>query len=218
MEIAFGRNCTIQILNDDGTVRGETTQTSTDITTSGASAVKVTLEGSNTSQLSYETTPEFDPLPEASSGVWMDAGNFYSYSNTIIEVIQGHNRTEHDPISVPALFRFQKKYAGEYVQPLGAHDAYREGETITHNGILRFANQNGVAFSPDAAPQLWDYPEGYDYLGLGGEEPSEWAEGVAYAVDDEVTYLGNTYKCIQAHTSIVGWTPVAVPALWSLVV
>jgi predicted chitinase/chitodextrinase len=44
-----------------------------------------------------------------------------------------------------------------------------------------------------------------------------WAVGVAYAVNDTVTYNGSSYKCIQAHTSQADWTPVAVPALWQLV-
>src|SRR5690348_17897936 len=43
-----------------------------------------------------------------------------------------------------------------------------------------------------------------------------WAVGVAYAVNDTVTYGGSTYKCLQAHTSQADWTPPAVPALWQL--
>jgi len=41
-----------------------------------------------------------------------------------------------------------------------------------------------------------------------------WAPGVAYSVGDQVTYNGIEYKCIQAHTSQVGWEPPNVPALW----
>jgi len=41
-----------------------------------------------------------------------------------------------------------------------------------------------------------------------------WAPGVAYHVGDQVTYNGLTYKCIQAHTSEVGWEPPNTPALW----
>ncbi len=44
-----------------------------------------------------------------------------------------------------------------------------------------------------------------------------WAPGVAYAVNDTVTYGGSTYYCIQAHTSQTGWEPPNVPALWGLV-
>ena len=41
-----------------------------------------------------------------------------------------------------------------------------------------------------------------------------WAPNTAYAVGDTVTYSGSTYSCRQAHTSLVGWEPPVVPALW----
>lgn len=36
-----------------------------------------------------------------------------------------------------------------------------------------------------------------------------------YAVGDLATYAGTAYRCVQAHTAIAGWTPAAVPALWT---
>ncbi len=42
----------------------------------------------------------------------------------------------------------------------------------------------------------------------------EWAVGVAYRTGDQVRYHGRGYRCIQSHTSLDGWTPDAVPALW----
>jgi chitodextrinase len=41
-----------------------------------------------------------------------------------------------------------------------------------------------------------------------------WTPNVSYHIGDLVTYQGKTYKCIQAHTSQVGWEPPNVPALW----
>ncbi|SET20105.1 chitinase family 18 [Stigmatella erecta] len=41
-----------------------------------------------------------------------------------------------------------------------------------------------------------------------------WAPSVAYAQGDNVTYSGKAYDCRQAHTSLVGWEPPNVPALW----
>lgn len=41
-----------------------------------------------------------------------------------------------------------------------------------------------------------------------------WAPSVAYAVGSTVTYGGATYQCVQAHTSLAGWEPPNVPALW----
>ncbi|WP_231891328.1 fibronectin type III domain-containing protein [Paenibacillus swuensis] len=43
---------------------------------------------------------------------------------------------------------------------------------------------------------------------------SEWAPNTPYKINDFVTYSGSTYKCIQAHTSLTGWEPPVVPALW----
>lgn len=43
-----------------------------------------------------------------------------------------------------------------------------------------------------------------------------WAPNTAYAVNSLVTYGGQTYKCLQAHTSLTGWEPPNVPALWQL--
>jgi chitin-binding protein len=44
-----------------------------------------------------------------------------------------------------------------------------------------------------------------------------WKPNTAYATGSLVAYNGHTYKCIQGHTSQVGWEPPNVPALWGLV-
>ncbi|MCI0353325.1 MAG: hypothetical protein L0Z53_28225, partial [Acidobacteriales bacterium] len=46
-----------------------------------------------------------------------------------------------------------------------------------------------------------------------------WAPNVSYAVGDTATYQDAThpnhkYEVIQAHTSLPGWEPPYVPALW----
>jgi hypothetical protein len=43
-----------------------------------------------------------------------------------------------------------------------------------------------------------------------------WAPNVSYAVGNLATYGGVTYRCIQAHTSQVGWEPPNTPSLWTL--
>jgi hypothetical protein len=51
--------------------------------------------------------------------------------------------------------------------------------------------------------------------GSGGPPPpAEWAPDTAYATDDVVAHLGVGYRCLQGHTSQVGWEPPNVPALW----
>jgi chitin-binding protein len=41
-----------------------------------------------------------------------------------------------------------------------------------------------------------------------------WAAGTSYPVGATVTYNGLSYRCRQAHTSLPGWEPPNVPALW----
>ncbi len=41
-----------------------------------------------------------------------------------------------------------------------------------------------------------------------------WAANVSYVTGDFVTYSGKGYDCRQNHTSLTGWEPPNVPALW----
>lgn len=45
---------------------------------------------------------------------------------------------------------------------------------------------------------------------------SAWQANTAYTAGQLVTYNGKTYKCLQPHTSLTGWEPSNVPALWQL--
>jgi hypothetical protein len=47
--------------------------------------------------------------------------------------------------------------------------------------------------------------------------PTSWAPNTAYAVGASVTYNGVSYRCLQAHTSIVSWEPPAAASLWQRV-
>ena len=42
-----------------------------------------------------------------------------------------------------------------------------------------------------------------------------WGVGVDYASQIRVRHDGKLYKCIQAHTSQIGWEPTNAPSLWS---
>lgn len=43
----------------------------------------------------------------------------------------------------------------EYVQPTGAHDAYKVGDKITYNGKHYTCQMNGCVWNPDEYPQGW---------------------------------------------------------------
>ncbi|MEV7010027.1 carbohydrate-binding protein [Streptosporangium sp. NPDC051022] len=41
-----------------------------------------------------------------------------------------------------------------------------------------------------------------------------WTVSRDYKVADMISYDGHIYQCIQAHSSLAGWEPPGVPALW----
>lgn len=44
----------------------------------------------------------------------------------------------------------------EYVQPTGAHDAYRVGDKITYNGKKYICKVDGCVWNPDTYPAGWE--------------------------------------------------------------
>ena len=46
---------------------------------------------------------------------------------------------------------------------------------------------------------------------------SAWETGTVYNAGDRRTYGGVLYKCLQAHTSQVDWTPDVAVSLWATV-
>lgn len=44
----------------------------------------------------------------------------------------------------------------------------------------------------------------------------DWnGDGREYVTSDRVLCMNKLYKCLQAHTSQSGWTPVTTPSLWA---
>jgi len=49
----------------------------------------------------------------------------------------------------------------------------------------------------------------------GSGELIEWAAGQTVVPGDLRSYEGVTYECLQGHTTLAGWEPPNVPALWT---
>jgi chitinase len=104
--------------------------------------------------------------------------------------------------------------------------AYRVGDIVTYNGgYYRCiqAHTSLTGWEPAIVPALWQAtaPVSTYPAPTGGISPppvsnsgTAWTTNTAYKVGDVVTYDGKSYKCIQAHTSLTGWAPCYVPALW----
>ena len=95
--------------------------------------------------------------------------------------------------------------------------AVQVGDVFSYNASLWRCLQAHTTQSdwpPDATPALWRKVEV-----IHEDEVRVWQTGMDYIVGDEVAYpdaTGDVYVCRQAHTSLTGWEPPAVPALWAV--
>lgn len=108
-----------------------------------------------------------------------------------------------------------------------AYKAYNAGDVVTYNGTAYKCIQSHTSlpgWEPSNVPALWsktDSAPGVDPRPQPEPDPQPakpvWAANAVYRTGDLATYNGNLYECIQAHTSLPGWEPSNVPALWSQV-
>lgn len=82
-------------------------------------------------------------------------------------------------------------------------------QNSTHTYAIRAKNAAGTS--------AWSTSVSATTKSSSGTVTGSWAPNISYKVGDIVSYDGKNYKCIQAHTSLVGWEPPIVPALWTLV-
>jgi hypothetical protein len=145
-------------------------------------------------------------------------GEIYTYDGVLYMVRITHLRTEHDPATIPNLFWHYQVDTGEALEWTVGEQVYIGTKRI-YDGVLYQclqAHQTNPAIYPTAPGilgLLW---------GVVATTP-EWAVGVAYVGDniagagngDAVIYLGSDYRCLQSHTSIQTWNPVAtLNVLW----
>jgi len=162
----------------------------------------------STELLEYKDTEYFE---EGKVYRWLDYSLedveeiFSSESNFICR--QSHLKTIYKPSEIPALFTFFRENSydllwiqNEYVY-VGWKRVYND---VQYECLQEHMTVEGQ--TPDVlAGVLWI---------VVPVQTTEWTVGVQYNIGDIVTYQGNEYECIQAHTAIVGWYPNVVPALW----
>lgn len=105
--------------------------------------------------------PETDPEVVAEvTGVFNDwrtatpyrAGAVAAFDGTLWRCVQAHtSQDDWRPSGTPALWAAVRKTAGptvdEWRQPVGAHDAYKVGDRVTHNGQM---------WESTAAANVWE--------------------------------------------------------------
>ncbi|MEK5059603.1 chitinase [Paenibacillus sp. FSL H7-0326] len=91
------------------------------------------------------------------------------------------------------------------------------GTTATISGLAANTTYTFTVKAKDAAGNLSAASSALSVktkAETGNPGASPWQANTAYTVGQLVTYNGSTYKCLQAHTSLPGWEPANVPALW----
>lgn len=77
----------------------------------------------------------------------------------LYQVLQAHtSAAEWAPDATPSLYKkigVTEEGYPEWVQPLGASDAYNIGDIVDYNGKLYESAINGNVYSPDAYPAGW---------------------------------------------------------------
>lgn len=78
----------------------------------------------------------------------------------LYQVLQDHTSAEQwKPNEAPSLYKaigVTEDGYPEWVQPLGASDAYNTGDIVSYNGTLCKSTIDGNVWSPDAYPAGWE--------------------------------------------------------------
>lgn len=90
-----------------------------------------------------------------------DVGDKFQYKNVLYEVTEKH-RAQEDLVPDMETERYKRlspveeeDKIKEFVQPTGAHDAYKLGARIRYNGKVYESTIDNNAYSPDAYPRGW---------------------------------------------------------------
>lgn len=149
--------------------------------------------------------------PEWEDQIFVEVGDIYMFEDNLYEAIQAHTtQSDWAPPTAKSLWKRFFEPSDDpwpWVQPAGAHDAYPLGARVEYKGNIYESTITANVWAPDVT--------GWKKLTAG--ESYDWATGVSYSIGNEATYNDKPYKCLQAHTSQIGWEPPNTPALWEAI-
>jgi len=96
-------------------------------------------------------------FPAWAAGVAYTVDERIQYGGTLYRVVQAHtSQADWTPDKTPALFVVVSLDEWpEFVQPTGAHDAYKKGDKITFEGKHYISLIDANVYSPTAYPAGW---------------------------------------------------------------
>ena len=105
-------------------------------------------------------------FPKYESGKAYKAKDIFSYGENSVgdaqlyQVLQDHTSAEEwTPDTATSLYKkigVTEEGYPEWVQPLGAADAYNTGDVVSYNGTLYKSTIDGNVWAPDAYPAGWE--------------------------------------------------------------
>jgi hypothetical protein len=108
-------------------------------------------------------------FPEYQVGKAYKIKDVFSYGTNSVgdrqlyQVLQDHTSTEEwTPDTTVSLYKpigVTEEGYPEWVQPIGASDAYNTGDIVSYNGVLYKSLIDANTWSPEAYPQGWEVVE-----------------------------------------------------------
>lgn len=125
--------------------------------TERARALRPYIEKAAVSLTDADALESVELFPAWAAGVAYAVDERIQYGGTLYRVVQAHtSQADWVPDKTPALFVVVSLDEWpEFVQPTGAHDAYKKGDKITFEGKHYISLIDANVYSPTAYPAGW---------------------------------------------------------------
>ena len=125
--------------------------------TERARALRPYIEKASVSLTDEDALQAVELFPKWVTGHAYVVDERLQYKNVLYRVVQAHtSQVDWTPDKTPALFVVVSLDEWpEFVQPTGAHDAYKKGDKVTFEGKHYISLIDGNVYSPAAYPAGW---------------------------------------------------------------
>ena len=126
--------------------------------TERARALRPYIEKASVSLADEDALQAVELFPQWVTGHAYAVDERLQYKNVLYRVVQAHtSQADWTPDITPALFVIVSLDEWpEFVQPTGAHDAYKKGDKVTFNGKHYISLIDANVYSPTAYPAGWE--------------------------------------------------------------
>lgn len=125
--------------------------------TERAKALRPYIEKASVSLADEDALQAVELFPQWVTGHAYAVDERLQYKNVLYRVVQAHtSQADWMPDKTPALFvTVSLDEWPEFVQPTGAHDAYKKGDKVTFEGKHYISLIDANVYSPTAYPAGW---------------------------------------------------------------